>query len=42
VASEKGALDGWFVASPLVISTLCFIAFVIGRMGYRALAAAAD
>jgi len=25
-----------------VISTLCFIAFVIGRMGYRALAAAAD
>jgi len=25
-----------------VISTLCFIAFVIGRLGYRALAAAAD
>lgn len=41
VASEKGGLAGWFVASALVISTLCFIAFVIGRMGHRALAAAA-
>lgn len=40
VAADRDALDGWFIASTAVIGGGCIAAFVVGRIGHRALCAA--